>query len=140
MSCFEACIEPHTYVVFELVCTKKDKRLTDILVFPIYSPHAWAHNGVGSVMADVYSSASDPTFFMHHLFIDNQYASWQEAGGADGTRKTQVDGACSDGNNPCTALTPQTVLEMNGLAENKLVGDVLDTHSETLCYRYDYLV
>lgn len=86
-------------------------------------------------MADVFSSSGDPSFFMHHLFVDHQYASWQEA---NTTRKEQVDGACSDGNNPCTALTLDTVLNMNGLADNGVVADVLDTQSETLCYRYDY--
>ncbi|KAF3760963.1 Di-copper centre-containing protein [Cryphonectria parasitica EP155] len=99
-------------------------------------PHAWTHNGIGSVMSDVYSSPSDPIFFMHHLFVDHELAAWQEA---DSSRKSTVADACTQGYAPCqTAVTLDTVLNMNGLGANVTVGNVLDTQGGPLCYTYDY--
>lgn len=87
-------------------------------------------------MSDVWSSPSDPIFFMHHLFVDAQFASWQEA---DSSRKSTVANSCADGSSPCaTALTTNAVLDMNGLGPNLTVGDVLDTQGGDLCYGYDY--
>lgn len=87
-------------------------------------------------MANVASSPSDAIFFMHHLCIDHQLASWQEA---NATRKQAVSNSCADTSNPCvTPLTVDTALNMNGLIENLNVEDVLDTRGDALCYSYDY--
>lgn len=87
-------------------------------------------------MSDVYASPSDPIFFMHHLFVDHQYASWQEA---NNSRKSTVAASCADGSTPCTnTLTLQSVLDMNGLTSNAAVGNVINTQSGTICYKYDY--
>lgn len=88
-------------------------------------------------MADAYSSASDPTFYMHHLFVDNEWASWQEV---NSTRKSDISGACIGSNNPCTSMMPETVLSMNGLADDVTVADVVDTQGPLTCYKYDYYV
>lgn len=86
-------------------------------------------------MAEVSASPSDPVFFMHHLFVDHQLASWQEA---NSTRKTVADGVCESNSSPCTtAMTLDSVVNMNGLLPNVTVGDVLDTQSGVLCYTYD---
>ncbi|KAJ4396220.1 hypothetical protein N0V93_000439 [Gnomoniopsis smithogilvyi] len=99
-------------------------------------PHAYGHNGIGSVMADVYSSPSDPIFFMHHLFIDHELWSWQQKN----TAYTQaVTNACADSSSPCTnPVTLTTLLDMNGLRANANVGDILNTKGGVLCYKYDY--
>lgn len=85
-------------------------------------------------MAEVSASPSDPIFFMHHLFVDHQFASWQEA---NSTRKTFVDGACEDGKSPCKALTLDSVVDMNGLLPSVTVGELLNTENGSLCYTYD---
>lgn len=86
-------------------------------------------------MSEVSASPSDPIFFMHHLFVDWQLASWQEA---NSTRKEVADNACEDGSDPCTApVTLDSVINMNGLLPNVTVGDVLDSQGGTLCYTYD---
>lgn len=89
-------------------------------------------------MAERYASPSDPIFFLHHLFVDHQHASWQEANAT--ARKAVVDGACMDGSPPCaTPVTVDTVLQMNGLVPDATVGEVLDTQGGVLCYTYDRL-
>lgn len=123
-------------------------RLHHLLFFFLFSltdchgtrrPHAWAHNGIGSVMAERYASPSDPIFFLHHLFVDHQYASWQAVNAT--ARTTKVDGACMEGSAPCTTpVTLDTVLAMNGLVPDVTVGEVLDTQGGVLCYTYDRLV
>ena len=41
-------------------------------------PHGKVHISVGGSMADIATSAYDPIFYLHHSFIDFQYAYWQE--------------------------------------------------------------
>lgn len=85
-------------------------------------------------MSEVSASPSDPIFFMHHLFVDHQLASWQEA---NSTRKEIANGACEGGSSPCTAMTLDSVVNMNELLPNTTVGEVLDTQGGVLCYTYD---
>ena len=41
-------------------------------------PHNKVHVSVGGSMAHVATAAYDPIFYLHHSFIDFQYAYWQE--------------------------------------------------------------
>jgi len=41
-------------------------------------PHNSVHNNVGGNMGTVATSAYDPIFYLHHSFVDLQYAYWQE--------------------------------------------------------------
>ncbi|KAI1804474.1 Di-copper centre-containing protein [Daldinia bambusicola] len=97
-------------------------------------PHAYGHNGVGAVMAEVQASPGDPIFFMHHLFVDHSFRIWQNA---DSSRTTSING-CADANSPCTPITLDYVLSSNGLKSNTTIGNVMDTLGGYLCYRYDY--
>ncbi|KAI1871686.1 hypothetical protein JX265_005672 [Neoarthrinium moseri] len=97
-------------------------------------PHAYGHNGVGSVMADVSASPSDPVFFMHHLFVDRNFWLWQNS---DASRKTTIDG-CIDSADPCTPLTMDTVISVAGLRPDVTVRDVLNTRDGAMCYEYTY--
>ncbi|KAK6857069.1 Di-copper centre-containing protein [Apiospora arundinis] len=98
-------------------------------------PHAYGHNGIGAVMAGVPTSPNDPSFFLHHGFVDHAYRIWQIAD--PNNRLTQING-CADKANPCTAATSGTVLGSQGLRPDKTVGDVFDTTGGYLCYRYSY--
>ncbi|OTA98085.1 hypothetical protein M426DRAFT_326266 [Hypoxylon sp. CI-4A] len=97
-------------------------------------PHAYGHNGVGAVMADVQSSPGDPIFFMHHLFVDHSFRIWQNG---DASRTTTIDG-CADASDPCTPITLDYTLTSNGLRPDTTIGNVMDTLGGYLCYRYDY--
>ncbi|KAH6653667.1 hypothetical protein BKA67DRAFT_328261 [Truncatella angustata] len=97
-------------------------------------PHAYGHNGIGSVMADASSSPQDPTFFLHHLFVDRNFWLWQDG---DASRKTKING-CIDNSSPCTPLTLDTVINVQGLRPNVTVRDVIDTQNGVICYYYTY--
>ncbi|CAJ2509296.1 Uu.00g143220.m01.CDS01 [Anthostomella pinea] len=97
-------------------------------------PHAYGHNAIGAVMAEVSSSVGDPIFFMHHLFVDHTFRIWQNA---DAARLTTING-CADKASPCTAVTMDTVLSSMGLRPDTTVGAVMDTLGGFLCYRYDH--
>ncbi|KAI2470122.1 Di-copper centre-containing protein [Annulohypoxylon bovei var. microspora] len=100
--------------------------------------HAQGHNGVGGVMADAIASPGDPSFFMHHLFVDYSFRKWQLDDVA--TRTTSISG-CADNEN-CAPLTLDTMVYMGGICGDKCpdlkVRDVLNTVNGHFCYRYDY--
>jgi tyrosinase len=91
--------------------------------------HAWGHNGIGAVMQDVYGSPSDPVFWLHHAYIDNNFRKWQEVDAR--RRMTSVGGNDWDGR----AVTLDSALSMGGIRPTRSVRDVLDTRG-VLCYRY----
>jgi len=99
-----------------------------------YGPHAYGHNGIGPVMADVASSPSDPTFFMHHAFVDRNFWKWQSQAEA---RWSDIY-ACAAPTNPCPVLGLDTVISSMGLRPDVRVRDVLDAEGAWLCYTYDY--
>jgi tyrosinase len=101
-------------------------------------PHAFGHNGIGGVMADVSSSPSDPIFYMHHSFVDHSFRIWQNMDVA--TRTTSINGVDHNG----VALTMDTVVYMGGIRPDVTIGDIMNTLSGAsiggtpFCYRYNY--
>ncbi|KAJ4989665.1 hypothetical protein SVAN01_04882 [Stagonosporopsis vannaccii] len=94
--------------------------------------HAWGHNGIGAVMQDVYASPADPTFWLHHGFIDRNFRIWQNQNSA--VRTTTIDGTDVDGN----ALTLDTTINVYSFKPDVRIRDILDTTGSTLCYKYNY--
>ncbi|KAK7757501.1 hypothetical protein SLS62_000516 [Diatrype stigma] len=97
-------------------------------------PHAYGHNGIGAVMAEVSASPGDPIFFMHHSFVDRMWRKWQIK---DDTRVRSISGCATPGDN-CTPLTLDTKLSSMGMREEVTVGDILDIYNDKMCYLYDY--
>ncbi|KAL5116377.1 hypothetical protein ACEQ8H_005725 [Pleosporales sp. CAS-2024a] len=93
--------------------------------------HAWGHNGIGAVMQDVYGSPGDPVFFLHHAFVDRNLRIWQNS---DPSRVNNIDGTDHSGN----ALTLATTINVYGILPDVKIGDILNTMSTTLCYKYNY--
>lgn len=94
-------------------------------------PHAWGHNGIGSVMQDTYAAPADPIFWLHHGFVDRNFRIWQNANPS--VRTTTVNGNDSGGQ----PLTLDTEISVNNIRPNVKVRDILDT-TGSLCYRYNY--
>ncbi|KAI1449244.1 hypothetical protein F5Y02DRAFT_429852 [Annulohypoxylon stygium] len=103
-----------------------------------FTYHAQGHNGVGGVMADAIASPGDPSFFMHHLFVDYAFRKWQLDDIA--TRTTSISG-CADNEN-CSPLTLDTMVYVGQICGDKCpdlkVRDLLNTVNGHFCYRYDY--
>ncbi|KAI8628557.1 hypothetical protein F5Y19DRAFT_143707 [Xylariaceae sp. FL1651] len=98
-----------------------------------YGPHAYGHNGVGGVMADLYSSPAEPFFWFHHTFVDRAWRIWELAD--PNNRYASIDGTDINGN----ALSLNTVIYMGGIRPDVTIGEIIDTLSgTTLCYRYNY--
>lgn len=99
--------------------------------------HAQGHNGIGATMADAIASPGDPSFFMHHLYVDYVFRKWQLG---DIARRNTISGCAS--NSGCPPLTLDTVLYLGNICGSKCpdlpVRDVLRTLQGHFCYKYNY--
>ena len=95
-------------------------------------PHAQGHIGIGGVMNDIYGSPSDPTFHLHHGFVDRNFQTWQNRDANNRLGSGGVDGQDASGK----AVTLDYVLTMQGLRPDATVGDVINTQGSLLCYTY----
>jgi tyrosinase len=93
--------------------------------------HAYGHNGIGSVMRDVYASPGDPVFWLHHGMVDRHFRIWQNN---DAARVTYIDGN-GPNNQPLTMDTP---IYLSRLQPDLKVRDVMNTLGGFLCYKYNY--
>ncbi|CAI6305306.1 unnamed protein product [Periconia digitata] len=94
--------------------------------------HAYGHLGVGGTQADKYASPGDPWFWLHHAYVDRNFANWQ--GGDPNTRLNSINGNDKNGN----PLTLDVMVYMNGLRPDVRIRDIMDVRSEKLCYTYQY--
>jgi tyrosinase len=103
------------------------------------SPHAGGHLGVGGVMANMDSSVGDPSFFLHHGFIDRNWWTWQNI---DPTNNLyQISGYTTQKPLPSGGyeeVTLDYVMSSWGVLPDVMVYDVMDTEGGYLCYEYDY--
>ncbi|CZR51114.1 uncharacterized protein PAC_00989 [Phialocephala subalpina] len=103
------------------------------------SPHTAGHGGIGGgvagSMGDIYVSPNDPLFYLHHAYIDRLWWKWQSADIE--TRLYEIGGYTRY---PSTGIntTLDYELDLLGLWDNKVVGDVMDPHNSFLCMDYDY--
>lgn len=106
------------------------------------SPHTAGHGGVGGgvegSIGDIYVSPGDPLFYLHHAYIDRLWWKWQNLDIE--ARLYEIGGyttyPASDGGNTTTTL--EYDLQLLGVWEDKVVGDVMDLHNSFLCHEYDY--
>jgi tyrosinase len=103
------------------------------------SPHAGGHLGVGGVMANMDSSVGDPSFFLHHGFIDRNWWTWQNI---DPTNNLyQISGYTTQKPLPSGGyeeVTLDYVMSSWGVLPDVTVYDVMDAEGGYLCYEYDY--
>lgn len=102
----------------------------DVLI----GPHGCGHLSIGPMMADFWSSTSDPAFMLHHANVDRLWALWQEDD-LD-TRRYALNGTIMFGD-PVGApeTTLQTVLGWGDLDRPREVREVMDP--KKYCYRYE---
>ncbi|KAH8885006.1 amino acid transporter [Thozetella sp. PMI_491] len=121
-----------------------------------WSPHNGGHSSVGGLMFDVVLSPGDPTFFLHHGWLDAMWWKWQsldlparltDMGGQNlpdqwyidyaelpmpGPEFTDYDG--DEGN----VTTLAHVLYASGLYPNVTIADVMDPAGDVVCAEYFY--
>ncbi|KAL2194360.1 tyrosinase-like protein [Corynascus similis CBS 632.67] len=97
--------------------------------------HSNGHGGIGGTMSRISAAPVDPLFYIHHAFVDWQWARWQEE--SPSRRKTTISGCAEGHGSGCVRLTEDTVLAGLGVFPDMTVADVLDTENKILCYTYD---
>ncbi|SJK97980.1 uncharacterized protein ARMOST_01236 [Armillaria ostoyae] len=97
--------------------------------------HIAGHLGIGGDMGDYVTSPNDPTFWMHHGYIDYLWWKWQ------GDNKTRINDLNNMGyetqKEPATGYVEtsgDTVIYLFDILPDVTVADVLDTQNGLLCY------
>lgn len=98
-------------------------------------------------MADVDCSPGDPTFYLHHTYVDRIWWQWQQANAT--SRMFDISGNSLNetylaehgleapaGGWPKTTM--EYVLDTNNILPDITVHDVVNIQGGYLCYEYDY--
>jgi tyrosinase len=87
-------------------------------------------------MTDLFNSANDPLFWMHHTGMDRIWSLWQEQ-----DPKRVHDGDTRRGIFDVSPMTLESPLWMGVFAPDRRVGDLFDTLNRDgkgfLCYKYE---
>ena len=97
--------------------------------------HAAGHFSVGGDEADLFSSPTDPIFWLHHAMVDRVWWMWQAL---HSPIAETVAGTITINNNPPSRdTTKDDLIVMTPNGETKKIGDLLNTIGGTpLCYVY----
>ncbi|KAH9478721.1 Tyrosinase P [Psilocybe cubensis] len=99
---------------------------------PDHGIHDGGHIAIGGEMSNFYSSPGDPVFYLHHSNLDRVWWNWQQA---LPQRLYEISGR-STTTPPFKNVTLDYTLLMGNLGETRPIRDVMDIHSEPLCYTY----
>nr|EAQ70635.1 hypothetical protein MGCH7_ch7g42 [Pyricularia oryzae 70-15] len=98
--------------------------------------HANGHEGVGSVMGDMWASPADAIFYMHHTFTDRYFTAWQNA---DPVRRTYAIGGPNATVGPVSPSTNDSPIRFLGLFPDTTIREIQDAQGGSpFCYKYDY--
>lgn len=122
-----------------------DKRLEGGIDIPDLTVHGGGHLGVGGDLGEignVYSSPGDPLFYLHHANMDRLWYTWQKKHWP--ARKKDIGGPDTQfaypfnffGDVPYKNVTLDYLMDFGPLMKSQLIGDVMDTEGEVLCYNY----
>ena len=77
-------------------------------------------------MTDVDSSPGDPTFYLHHNYLDRLYWQWQQINGTERLNLIEGNTTVTEPSTGWVAYTMDTEMSMYGVVDNVPVGDVLN--------------
>ncbi|TLS22383.1 uncharacterized protein PpBr36_10084 [Pyricularia pennisetigena] len=98
--------------------------------------HANGHEGIGSVMGDMWASPADPIFYMHHTFTDRYFTAWQNV---DPARRTYAIGGPNATVGPVSTSTNDSPIRFLGLFPDTTIRQIQDAQGGfPFCYKYDY--
>jgi tyrosinase len=96
--------------------------------------HAAGHFVAGGDASDVFSSPSDPTFFLHHAMVDRVWWVWQVL---HPSIANTIAGTITMGNNPPSRqAVVSDILNMGVVGKSIPIRDSFDTLSNPFCYIY----
>ncbi|KAH7324193.1 hypothetical protein B0I35DRAFT_157459 [Stachybotrys elegans] len=97
--------------------------------------HSAGHYVAGGDASDVFSSPSDPSFYLHHAMVDRVYWVWQAL---HPCAARSVAGTITIGNNPPSRdAVPEDPLDIGVNGDILTIRDAWDTMSgEPFCYIY----
>ncbi|KAF2435605.1 Di-copper centre-containing protein [Tothia fuscella] len=102
-----------------------------------FGVHGAGHFGVGGEMINLWSSANDPMFFMHHAQVDHMWSMWQ--GMSEANAKAFNGPISPNGTGLSTLDSPLYMTPF--LAPDLPVKAVMDTENKDgsgiLCYKYE---
>jgi len=99
-------------------------------------PHSYVHVRVGCDMAFLDNAAYDPIFYLHHSYVDYQFAFWQELQRLRGIRQFNPDdGDLDDDLEPYNRNT-----NTNQATRRYCKGRDTFEYERNLCYNYDRLL
>lgn len=101
-----------------------------------FGAHGGGHVAMGGVGADLFTSPTDPAFFLHHAQVDNMWWQWQSQDLA--TRAFAINGTKTLANVPPSAELKLTdYLTFGHLSADIQVFDLMLPFAGPFCYRYE---
>ncbi|ETS84442.1 hypothetical protein PFICI_02467 [Pestalotiopsis fici W106-1] len=101
-----------------------------------FGPHGGGHFAMGGVGSDLFTSPTDPAFFLHHAQVDHVWWQWQSADLE--ARAFALNGTMTLSNVPPSRdLTLGDYLTWGPLSDDKQVKDLMLPYEGPFCYRYE---
>ncbi|VUC28059.1 unnamed protein product [Clonostachys rosea] len=117
------------------------------------NPHGAGHGAVGGLMGDPIASNGDPTFYLHHAYLDKLWWEWQQEDPTNrlkdiGGPNTPPDWLIEQvGRNISSDIlnyngdegnttTSKHVIWTNNLTLNVTIAQIMDISSDTICAKY----
>ncbi|QKX62695.1 uncharacterized protein TRUGW13939_09856 [Talaromyces rugulosus] len=120
--------------VTELILNNENIKSFHAQIEDVNGVHFGGHAFIGGENFNLFTSPSDPAFYLHHGMLDRVWAIWQSRDPK--TRTYAVDGTSTWANYPPSAnVTIDDILEVSSFDSMK-IKDVSSTIDGILCYRY----
>ncbi|PHH86986.1 hypothetical protein CDD83_9466 [Cordyceps sp. RAO-2017] len=98
--------------------------------------HGGGHAFIGGENLNQFVSPNDPAFYFHHAMLDRVWAIWQSRDTE--TRQYALNGTLTWGNYPPSPkATIEDFMEVDDLAHNEKIKEVMSTTAGLLCYVYE---
>lgn len=100
-----------------------------------YGAHGGGHVAMGGEGGDLFTSPTDPVFFLHHAQVDHMWSKWQSQDPA--TRQFALNGTKTLANvPPSDELQLNDLLSWGPLYEDQQVIDLMSIQAGAFCYTY----
>ncbi|EJD52853.1 Di-copper centre-containing protein [Auricularia subglabra TFB-10046 SS5] len=100
--------------------------------------HAAGHFAVGAVGGDIFSSPTEPAFYLHHAMIDKVWSQWQSVHTSRVFGDNAIFGTLTSQNIPPSAnATFHTVINWGQFGEPRALRELMAVGRGEMCFQYD---